>query len=180
MDISCPNVSDEFGRPFACDAGDAARITATVKEITSIPIIVKLSPNVTDISAIAASVEHAGADAIAAINTLGPGMVIDIHSGQPILANKVGGVSGPAIRPIAVRCVYDIYRTVEVPIIGIGGVTGGRDAIEMIMAGATTAGVGSAVRHDGFGVFETILEEMTAFMVEEGHSTLDHLRGIAH
>jgi len=180
LNISCPNVSDEFGRPFACDAGDAARITATVKEITSIPIIVKLSPNVTDISAIAASVEQAGADAIAAINTLGPGMVIDIHSGQPILANKVGGVSGPAIRPMAVRCVYDIYRTVEIPIIGIGGVTDERDAIEMIMAGATAVGVGSAVRYRGLEVFETILDEMRAFVVEESHANLSRLRGIAH
>jgi len=180
LNISCPNVSDEFGRPFACDVGDAAAVTATVKEITSIPIIVKLSPNVTDISAIAASVEQAGADAIAAINTLGPGMVIDIHSGQPILANKVGGVSGPAIRPIAVRCVYDICRTVEIPIIGIGGVSDGRDALEMIMAGATAVGIGSAVRYQGLEVFETILDEMRAFVVEGRHASLDDLRGIAH
>jgi dihydroorotate dehydrogenase (NAD+) catalytic subunit len=179
LNISCPNVSDEFGRPFACDAGDAARITATVKEITSIPIIVKLSPNVTDISAIAASVEQAGADAIAAINTLGPGMVIDIHSGQPILANKVGGVSGPAIRPIAVRCVYDIYRTVEIPIIGIGGVSDGRDALEMIMAGATAVGIGSAVRYRGPEVFETILDEMRAFVVEGRYTSVDEVRGVA-
>jgi dihydroorotate dehydrogenase (NAD+) catalytic subunit len=180
LNISCPNVSDEFGRPFACDAGDAARVTAAVKEVTSIPVIVKLSPNVVDIAAIASSVEQAGANAIAAINTVGPGMIIDIYSGQPILANKVGGVSGPAVRPIAVRCVYDIYEAVEVPIIGIGGAAEGRDALEMIMAGATAVGVGSAVRYRGIEVFQAILGEMETFMAEEGYASLDELRAIAH
>jgi dihydroorotate dehydrogenase (NAD+) catalytic subunit len=180
LNISCPNVSDEFGRPFACDAGDASRVTAAVKEVTSIPIIVKLSPNVVDIAAIASSVEMAGADAIAAINTVGPGMIIDVYSGQPILANKVGGISGPCIRPIAVRCVYDIYRVVEVPIIGIGGVSDGRDALEMLMAGATAVGVGSAVRYRGVEVFQAIHDEMRAFMNQEGYASLDELRGIAH
>ncbi len=180
LNISCPNVSAEFGRPFASDAADAARVTTAVKEATSIPIIVKLSPNVTDIAAIAKTVEQAGADAIAAINTVGPGMIIDIYSGQPILANKVGGISGPAIRPIAVRCVYDIYQAVKVPIIGIGGVSEGRDALEMVMAGGTAVGIGSAVHYGGVEVFQTILDEMRAFMNEEGYASLDELRGIAH
>ncbi len=180
LNISCPNVSAEFGRPFASDAADAARVTTAVKEATSIPVIVKLSPSVTDIAAIAKTVEQAGADAIAAINTLGPGMIIDVYSGQPILANRVGGVSGPAIRPIAVRCVYDIYEAVEVPIIGIGGVSEGRDALEMVMAGGTAVGVGSAVYYRGLGVFQNILDEMRAFMNQEGYASLDELRGIAH
>jgi len=180
LNISCPNVSAEFGRPFASDAADAAWITAAVKEVTSIPIIVKLSPNVIDIAAIASSVEQAGADAIAAINTVGPGMIIDIYSGQPILANKVGGISGPAIRPIAVRCVYDIYQAMKVPIIGIGGVSEARDALEMVMAGATAVGVGSAVHYRGVEVFQAILDEMRAFMREEGYASLYELRGIAH
>jgi dihydroorotate dehydrogenase (NAD+) catalytic subunit len=180
LNISCPNVSHEFGWPFACDARDAARVTAAVREVTPVPLIVKLSPNVTDIAAIAQSVEGAGADAIAAINTLGPGMVIDIYSGQPILANRVGGVSGPAIRPIAVRSVYDIYEAVEIPIIGIGGVSEGRDALEMVMAGATAVGIGSAVRYGGPEVFQATLDEMKIFMITEGHTDLDELRGIAH
>jgi dihydroorotate dehydrogenase (NAD+) catalytic subunit len=180
LNISCPNVAAEMGRPFACDAGDAAQVTTAVKEVTSIPLIIKLSPNVTDITVVARAVERAGADAISAINTLGPGMIIDVHSGQPILANKVGGVSGPAIRPVAVRCMYDIYEAVELPVIGIGGVCDGRDALEMVMAGATAVGVGSAVRYRGVHVFRSILEEMRAFMVQEGHTTLDQLRGIAH
>jgi dihydroorotate dehydrogenase (NAD+) catalytic subunit len=180
LNISCPNVSHEFGRPFACDAGDAARVTAVAKEATSVPLIVKLSPNVTDIATIAQTVERAGADAIAAINTLGPGMIIDIYSGQPVLANRGGGVSGPAIRPIAVRCVYDVYEAVDIPIIGIGGVSNGRDALEMVMAGATAVGIGSAVRYGGPEVFQAILDEMKAFMSEEGHTNLGELRGIAH
>lgn len=180
LNISCPNVSAEFGRPFASDAADAAWVTAAVKDVTSIPIIVKLSPNVIDIAAIASSVEQAGADAIAAVNTVGPGMIIDIYSGQPILANKVGGISGPAIRPIAVRCVYDIYQAVKVPIIGIGGVSEARDALEMVMAGATAVGVGSAVHYRGVEVFQAILDEMRAFMREEGYASLNEARGIAH
>jgi dihydroorotate dehydrogenase (NAD+) catalytic subunit len=180
LNISCPNVSAEFGRPFSSDADDAARVTTAVKEATSIPIIVKLSPNVPDIASIAGSVEQAGADAIAAINSVGPGMVIDVYSGQPVLANRVGGVSGPAIRPIAVRCVYDIFDSVDVPIIGIGGVTDGRDALEMVMAGATAVGIGSAVHYRGVEAFEAILDEMKAFMDQEGHAGLDELRGIAH
>jgi len=107
VNISCPNVAAEFGRPFAADPDSAAAVTEAVKGTTHLPIIVKLSPNVTDVAAIAQAVETAGADAIAAINTVA-GMVIDVDCGQPILANRVGGLSGPAIRPIAVRCVYEI------------------------------------------------------------------------
>lgn len=180
LNISCPNVAAEMGRPFACDAGDSARVTAAVKQVTSIPVIVKLSPNVTDIAAIARSVEHAGADAIAAINTLGPGMIIDIRARRPVLANNVGGVSGPAVRPVAVRCVYDIYRAVDIPIIGMGGVSEGRDALEMIMAGATAVGIGSAVRYRGLEAFSAILDEMKALMAEEGYHRVAELRGVAH
>jgi dihydroorotate dehydrogenase (NAD+) catalytic subunit len=180
LNISCPNVAAEMGRPFACDADDAARVTAAVKQATSIPLIVKLSPNVTDITTIARSVEHAGADALSAINTLGPGMIIDIHAGRPVLSNKVGGVSGPAIRPIAVRCVYDVCRAVDIPIIGMGGVCDGRDALEMIMAGATAVGVGSVVRCRGPEVFSAILHQMKEFLAEEDCGSLVELRGIAH
>ncbi|MFB0546409.1 MAG: dihydroorotate dehydrogenase, partial [Anaerolineae bacterium] len=125
VNISCPNVAAEFGRPFAAAPESAAEVTSAVKGATHLPVIVKLSPNVTDILAIARAVEEAGADAIAAINTVGPGMVIDIHCGKPILTNRVGGLSGPAIKPIAVRCVYEICQSVKVPVIGIGGVTHG-------------------------------------------------------
>jgi dihydroorotate dehydrogenase (NAD+) catalytic subunit len=180
LNISCPNVADDMGQPFASDAVQAALVTAAVREVTSVPIIVKLSANVPDIATIARSVEQAGADAIAAINSLGPGMIIDVHSGKPILANKVGGVSGPAIRPIAVRCVYDIYRAVSIPIVGMGGVADGRDALEMIMAGATAVGIGSAVRYHGPEVFSAILDETKKLMAQEGYDRVAELRGVAH
>jgi dihydroorotate dehydrogenase (NAD+) catalytic subunit len=180
VNISCPNVQAEFGRPFALDAQAAAAVTHAVKQATEIPITVKLSPNTPDLVPIAQAVVEAGADALTAINTLGPGMVIDLDSGQPILANRVGGVSGPAIRPIAVRCVYELARAVDVPIIGTGGVSCGRDALEMIAAGATLVGVGSAVHGRGPEVFGVIRQEMEGWMAAHSIHSLDEIRGIAY
>ncbi|MFQ6059377.1 MAG: dihydroorotate dehydrogenase, partial [Anaerolineae bacterium] len=179
VNISCPNVAAELGRPFAADPHSAAAVTRAVREATHLPVIVKLSPNVTDIADIAQAVEVAGADAIAAINTVA-GMVIDVESGRPILANRVGGISGPAIKPIAVRCVYEICQAVRIPVIGIGGVTTGLDAVEMIMAGATAVGIGSAVYYRGVRVFEEILQEMSSFMAEQGYGSIADFRGMAH
>jgi dihydroorotate dehydrogenase (NAD+) catalytic subunit len=141
--------------------------------------LVKLSPNVTDIAAIARAVEAAGADGISAVNTL-TGMVIDVHARRPVLANRTGGVSGPAIRPLAVRCVYDIYRAVDLPIVGVGGVSSGRDAVEMIMAGATAVGIGSAVYGQGPDVFGRIRDEMETLIAELGCARVDEIRGAAH
>jgi dihydroorotate dehydrogenase (NAD+) catalytic subunit len=180
VNISCPNVQAEFGRPFALDAEAAAAVTRAVKSATDTPITVKLSPNTPDLVQIALSVVHAGADALTAVNTLGPGMVIDLESGRPVLANRVGGVSGPAMRPIAVRCVYDLARTVNVPIIGTGGVSSGRDALEMIMAGATLVGVGSAVYECGPEAFGAIRQEMEEWMASHGVRRLDEIRGAVH
>jgi len=180
VNISCPNVAAEFGRPFALDAQTAALVTRLVREATNRPISVKLSPNTPDLVSIGQAVVDAGADALTAINTVGPGMAIDLESGKPILANRVGGVSGPAIRPIAVRCVYDLARAVKVPIIGTGGVTHGRDALEMIMAGATLVGVGSAVYWRGPTVFADIQQEMADWMHAHGIHSLQEIRGIAH
>jgi dihydroorotate dehydrogenase (NAD+) catalytic subunit len=186
VNISCPNVHDEFGTPFAADAGAAAEVTAAVKEAVraasapaTTPVLVKLSPNVADIAAIARAVADAGADGISAINTLS-GMIIDLHARRPILANRTGGLSGPAIRPLAVRCVYDIYRAVDLPIVGIGGVSHGRDAVEMIMAGATAVGVGSAVYEGGPEVFRRIHDEMAAWMAELGFECVEEMQGAAH
>jgi dihydroorotate dehydrogenase (NAD+) catalytic subunit len=179
VNVSCPNVTSEFGRPFAADPDSAATVTRVVKGATHLPVIVKLSPNVTDVAAIARAVEVAGADALAAINTVA-GMVIDVDCGQPILANRVGGLSGPAIRPIAVLCVYEIYQAVDIPIIGLGGVMDGRDAVEMIMAGATAVGVGSTVYYRGVNAFGEMAREVASFMVEHGHKALADFRGMAH
>jgi dihydroorotate dehydrogenase (NAD+) catalytic subunit len=181
VNISCPNVHDEFGTPFAADAAAAADVTTAVKETVAgrAPVLIKISPNVTDIASVARSVADAGADGISAINTL-TGMLIDVHARRPILANRTGGLSGPAIRPLAVRCVYDLYDAMDVPIVGIGGVGSGRDAVEMIMAGATAVGIGSAVYGEGPEVFGRIAGEMMALMAELGYETLDQMRGVAH
>jgi len=179
VNISCPNVASEFGEPFAASCPSAAAVTRVVKTATDIPISVKLAPDVPDIAAVARAVVEAGADAITAINTM-PGMVIDIESGQPVLANRTGGVSGPALKPIALRCVYEITAVVDVPVIGTGGITTGRDAIEMLMAGATAVGVGSAVYYRGVEAFRQILDEMITWLTDHGYTRLDDIRGLAH
>ncbi|MGC8838003.1 MAG: dihydroorotate dehydrogenase [Anaerolineae bacterium] len=180
VNISCPNVISEFGELFAHRPESAAAVTRAVKEATDIPISVKLSPNVADIVSIAQAVAEAGADAITAINTVGPGMVIDVESGRPFLSNREGGISGPAIRPVAVRCVYRIAQAVDVPVIGTGGVMRGRDVVEMVMAGATAVGVGSAVYWRGPEVFGELLAELREFLVSHGYGSLAEIRGVAH
>ncbi len=179
VNISCPNVGDEFGTPFAGAAESAAAVTASVRGAVSCPIAVKLAPNVPSIARIAAAVVEAGADAITAINTV-PGMVIDAESGQPVLHNKVGGISGPAVKPVALRSVYEIRKAVSVPIIGTGGVTSGRDAVEMLAAGATVVGVGSAVWYRGVGAMAEIGAELADFMAAHGFASVAELRNRAH
>jgi len=141
---------------------------------------VKLTPNVADIVSIAKAVEGAGADAINAINTVGPGMAINIELKKPVLSNRFGGMSGAAIRPIAVRCVYQIREAVKIPIIGTGGVSTGRDAVEMMMAGACAVGVGTAVMERDIDVFSLIAKEIKDFMEEGGYSRIKELIGAAH
>lgn len=181
VNISCPNVHDEFGTPFAADPGAAGEVTAAVCEAVAgrMPVLVKLSPNVADVAAVARAVAANGADGISAINTL-TGMVIDVHAARPILANRTGGLSGPAIRPLAVRCVWQIYEAMDLPIVGMGGVSSGRDAAEMIMAGATAVGVGSAVYDEGPEVFGRVCRELAALMGELGYGSLAEMRGVAH
>jgi dihydroorotate dehydrogenase (NAD+) catalytic subunit len=142
LNISCPNVS-EGGITFGTDPCMVEKVVAEVKKHSKQPLIVKLSPNVTDITEIAKAAVSGGADALSLINTL-LGMKIDIHKRKPILANKMGGFSGPAIKPVAVRMVYQVANSVNVPIIGMGGITTGEDAIEFILAGATMVAVGTA------------------------------------
>ncbi len=181
VNISCPNVGSEFGEPFAASPESAAAVTRHVKEAAAgIPVIVKLAPNVPSVARIALAVVDAGADALCAINTM-PGLVIDAASGQTILANRSGGLSGPALKPIALKCVYDVYGACPgVPIIGTGGVTTGIDAIEMIMAGATAVGVGSAIYYRGADAIRTILDEMACWLEQQGIADLADVRGLAH
>lgn len=186
VNISCPNVEDELGKPMACSLSKSGEVTRLVKEALvsggagDVPLVIKLSPNVEDIVSIAKGVLDAGADGVTAINTLGPGLAIDIETAQPILANKVGGISGPAIKPLAVKHVWDIYAATGTAIIGTGGVTTGRDAIEMLMAGATLVGVGSAVYYRGQEVFGEIVREMEEWCEANGVSKLSDLIGKAH
>jgi dihydroorotate dehydrogenase (NAD+) catalytic subunit len=183
VNISCPNVHSEFGEPFAANPASAAEVTAKVKAAVSglgIPVIVKLAPNVPSITQIAHAVVEAGADALCAINTM-PGLVIDIERGQPILANLSGGISGPALKPIALKCVYDLYRAFpHIPIIGTGGVTTGADALEMTMAGATLVGVGSAIYYRGPSAICEIRQEFHEWLHAHGVQELDEIRGRAH
>ena len=177
VDISCPHM--DYGKPYYADAGLTAKVTKEVKKNAKMPVSIKLSPNVYDIKEIAHAAEEAGADAITAINTA-TGMAIDIDAKKPILANKIGGISGPALKPIAVRCVYEIFEEVKIPIIGTGGVTYGKDAIEMIMAGATAVGIGTAVYYRGIDVFRKVCNEMEEWMKKNKVKSLDEIRGAAH
>ncbi len=178
VDISCPHM--DYGKPYYADPELTKKVTQTVKKNSGkIPISIKLSPNVYDIKEIAHTAEKAGADAITAINTVS-GMVIDVDAKKPILDNKIGGVSGPALKPIAVRCVYEIYETIKIPIIGTGGVTYGKDALEMIMAGATAVGIGTAIYYRGNDVFRKVCDEITVWMKKNKVKNLNEIKGIAH
>ncbi|MFW5991168.1 MAG: dihydroorotate dehydrogenase [Candidatus Nanoarchaeia archaeon] len=178
--LSCPHTPG-FGVLAGQNTPEATyEITKAVKENTNLPVIVKLSPISQNIGEIAQAAEKAGADAINMGNTHGPGMVINIETKEPVLDFKIGGVSGPAIRPITVRCIYDLYKTLKTPIIGTGGVTKGRDAIEMLMAGATLIGVGTSVYYEGVEVFDNINKEIEEFMKKEGYNEINELIGAAH
>ena len=142
LNISCPNIK-EGGMAFGQDSKSAATVTREVKRVSKHPLIVKLSPNVTDITEIAKSCEASGADALSLINTL-LGMKIDIYTRKPLLGNTLGGLSGPCVKPIAVRMVYQVRRAVSVPIIGMGGIVTGDDAVEFLLAGANAVAVGTA------------------------------------
>ncbi|MDE1798369.1 MAG: dihydroorotate dehydrogenase [Candidatus Micrarchaeota archaeon] len=174
LDISCPNVHRE-GEMFSSSIAGAESVTRAVKaKVKNIPISVKLAPNVPNIGAIARAAQAAGADCITAINTM-PALWIDAAARKPVLANQYGGMSGPALKPIALRAVYEIRRSCSLPIIGGGGITTGTDAAEMLMAGATAVSIGSAVyyRKNAFG---EIREELEQFMDAEGFSKIPELK----
>ena len=178
--MSCPHTPGYGTMAGQSTPEITEEITKAVRAKVTKPLFVKLSPNVMAISEIAKAAEKGGADAITAVNTLGPGMVIDIKSRKPVLGGKIGGLSGDALRPVAVRCVYDIYKSVKIPIIGTGGVLTGEHAVEMIMAGATAVGIGTGVYNRGISVFRKVTREITAFMKENNYSTLEEMRGKAH
>lgn len=180
ISLSCPHTPG-FGAMAGQNTPSYVRqVVSAARRVTSIPLFVKLSADTADIAKVAKAAEEAGADGITATNTIGPGMIINIEARRPVLGFKKGGISGPALRPIAVRCVYDIYEAVRIPIIGTGGVSAGRHAIEMLMAGASAVGIGTAVCTGGVGVFSTVCGEMEDWMVKNGYSSVKELIGAAH
>lgn len=183
VNLSTPTFLKLRGKLFAEDEGEASLILKAVrKEIGSTPMFAKLTPNVPNIGEIALACISAGADGITAINTAGPGMAIDLRSRMPILASHKGGLSGPGLKPIAVRCVAEIYEATggNVPIIGTGGIYTGEDAIEMMLAGASLVGIGTAVGERGIDVFSKVCDEMQLWCTNEGVWDVKDLIGGMH
>lgn len=177
VNISCPNVHGG-GMAFGTEAAAAAKVTAAVKKVTTKPIIIKLSPNVTDITEIAKAVEAAGADGVSLVNTF-LGMRIDLAKRKPLLANKTGGLSGAAIFPLAVRMVYQVYDAVKIPIVGMGGISNAHDVIEMMLAGATAVEVGAANLVDPFAC-PKIINDLPQVMEQYHINSLTDIIGGAH
>lgn len=177
LNISCPNVKCG-GIQFGTDPETARSLTAAVKEVSSVPVYVKLSPNVTDIVAMAKAVEAGGADGITMINTL-IGMRLDERTGKPVIANQTGGLSGPAVKPVAIRMVYEVSQATDLPIIGMGGVTNAQDVIDFLSAGASAVAVGTANFIDPF-VCPTIIQDLEPKLDELGVDHISELIGRSH
>ncbi len=177
VNVSCPNVHGG-GMAFGTSAEAAAEVTKAVKAVTTKPVIIKLSPNVTDIVSIAKACEEAGADGISMINTM-LGMKIDLKMKKPVIANKMGGFSGPAIKPVAVRMIYQVYEAVNIPIVGMGGVSSAEDVIELMLAGATAVEVGAANLIDPFAARD-IVNNLPVAMEKYSIENLSDIIGGAH
>ena len=179
LDISCPN-AEWGGTQFACDPKMSTKIISGVKDIAGkIPVIAKQTPQTHLVVEVGKACEAAGVDGLCMGNTM-PAMSINIEAKRPVLANKKGGLSGPALKPINVKCVYELYEAVEIPIIGEGGISNGRDAIEYMQAGASMVGIGTAVRWRGTTVFREVCSEMQHWMKDNGYSKVKQLVGVAH
>jgi dihydroorotate dehydrogenase (NAD+) catalytic subunit len=178
LNVSCPHAK-HYGLEVGCDTTLLQKIVSSVKDHIDIPVWVKISPNVTNIVDIAKAAEQGNADAIVAINTV-KGMKIDIEARRPILANKTGGYSGTAIKPIGIRCVYDIATQINIPIVGVGGITTGEDVIEYFLAGASAVQIGSAVYYRGVDVFSLICREIEQWMSTHHIKKITELIGVGH
>lgn len=177
INLSCPNIEDEFGKPLACSVMKVKEVVSNIREVVDGKIIVKLSPNVTNYVEIAIEAEAAGADALCCFNTFGPGLVLDLESRKPILSNKVGGVSGPGIRPLVLKMLHDVYSNVKIPIIGSGGVMTGRDALEMMVCGASLVGIASVLLYEGYPAIAKIKDEMEAWLDENNVDNVEDIIG---
>lgn len=178
LNLSCPHV-ERTGAEIGQDPNAVRRVVEAVKEKAGKPVFVKLTPNVSDIAEVARAAEEAGADAVTAINTV-RAMAIDVATARPVLANKFGGLSGPAIKPIAIRCVYEIYQEVKIPIIGCGGVSTWRDAAEFFLAGASAVQIGTAVALKGLNVFRSVTRGLEAYLERKGLRNVVEIVGLSH
>jgi dihydroorotate dehydrogenase (NAD+) catalytic subunit len=178
LNVSCPHIK-KAGAEIGCDPVLLSKIVKEVKKKFDKPIIAKLTPNVTNLTEIAKAVEEAGADAITAVNTF-KAMAIETETGRPILANKFGGLSGPAIKPLAVRCVYDIYNSVNIPIIGCGGISKWQDAVEFMLAGASAIQIGTSVAYQGVEIFDTVTKGIKSYLKRKNYKNVNELVGLAH
>jgi dihydroorotate dehydrogenase (NAD+) catalytic subunit len=178
LNVSCPH-TEKTGAEIGQDPKLVEEVVRAVRGGVQKPIFVKLTPNVANIARVAKAAEEACADAITAINTV-KAMVIDIETGQPILGNKVGGLSGSAIKPLAIRSVYEIYRAVKIPVIGCGGVETWQDAVEFMQAGASAVQIGTAIATKGIGIFNQVTEGIKAFLEKKGFGSVREIVGLSH
>jgi len=178
LNMSCPHAKG-YGLEIGSDLKLVEEITSKIKKVINIPVFVKISPNLMNIAEIAKSAEKGKADGIVAINTV-KAMKIDINLKRPVLSNNVGGYSGKAIKPIGVRCVYDIAKNVKIPIIGVGGITTGEDALEYFMAGASAVQIGSGVYYREIDIFKKINAEVKSWMKNNGYNKLSEIIGVAN
>lgn len=178
LNVSCPHVK-RTGSEIGQSPSLVSRVVRAVKDAVAKPVFVKLTPNVADIVKVAEAAVGAGADAIVAINTV-RGMAIDIETAYPILANKVGGLSGSALKPMAVRCVYEIYEAVKVPVLGCGGIATWQDAVEFMLAGASAVQVGTAIASQGLGVFRSLSRGIDRYVRDKGFRSVTEIVGLSH
>jgi dihydroorotate dehydrogenase (NAD+) catalytic subunit len=178
LNLSCPHV-EETGAEIGSDPELVRKVVRKVKNKVDTPIFVKLTPNVANLVEVAKAAVETGADAITAINTV-RAMAIEIETTRNLLANKIGGLSGPAIKPIAVRCVYEIYREVDVPVIGCGGITNWRDAVEFILAGASAVQIGTAIAFKGLRVFKSVTRGIAAYIKKKDFGSVKDIVGLSH
>jgi dihydroorotate dehydrogenase (NAD+) catalytic subunit len=178
LNVSCPHVKDT-GSEIGQDPKILTQVIRKVKVSVDRPVLVKLSPNVTSMSDIAAAAVRAGANALTVMNTV-KAMAIDVETAMPVLANRVGGLSGAAVKPIALRNVYEVYEQVDVPIVGCGGITNWRDAVEFLLAGASTVQIGTAIANEGLGVFRAVTCGIGAYMKKKGLVSVSEIVGMSH
>jgi dihydroorotate dehydrogenase (NAD+) catalytic subunit len=177
LNLSCPHAKG-YGMEIGQKPENVYEVVKAVKDATDKPVIAKLTPNIDDIAKLGLAAERAGADAVSAINTL-KAIAIDVYARRPILSNRVGGYSGPGVKPVALRSVYDLARALDIPVIGIGGITTWQDAVEFLLAGASALQIGTAVSLRGWEVFREISEGIERYLEEEGFSSVREIVGLA-